>query len=650
MASLKQKSRSRKQTRDNKEKSKRELFVREKMWVSYLLSNFFKDRGRIPENIGNNILVTNNMYISSVYLSSIIQINTLSNDTPVTLVGELNNAIRVHGIPAILDVTFRNSKFDVQLKDSGLNSRIRMWENTLEAEDSKYYSTETQKARAIALLYTVNEAKKGKQLYKTRIFVTIRAKTRTNLQKAEDVIIKYLDSISANYTKVIDVKENLRYMSAISNRMTTKSKDIVPVITSETVLSQMFVSSSYNDNEGLFLAMDKKTNTPFKLNIKDITVARNIMLVAPSGVGKTVIALNICESSVEDDMCVCIMDIKGNEFTNFTESHNGVTVSLRATSDSYINTFKMHKDEVKGKNPTMYFNERVNFSKKQMIILVGFTGNEVDMAEEILDDFFDRLYIALGVVNSNPNTWNSTLVLDAYTVFDYLENYICGSSIINSNVGSHLYKSLKIYMSRKGTKNYLFRNELNYYDILDTKVLRFDFGILENNDASSIDPNIYALKLNYMSKLNGEYITRKYDEGKKVLKVLEEAQMVSDAIRRVYMEEYTLRRAQGQTTLLLGNSIEALVASPITKPIIENTKGILIGALLPTALETAIKEFDLEPFRQVLESVGSTEELENSFVFVNRMQSNPVLPILKLQLDKKKKYKLFTPSKSEGGN
>ena len=55
----------------HKEKVKKERFLRERMWFSTLLSKFFTDRGTIPDNIGNNVLVTNNVYITKNHITAL---------------------------------------------------------------------------------------------------------------------------------------------------------------------------------------------------------------------------------------------------------------------------------------------------------------------------------------------------------------------------------------------------------------------------------------------------------------------------------------------------------------------------------------------------------------------------------------------------
>ena len=150
-----------------------------------------------------------------------------------------------------------------------------------------------------------------------------------------------------------------------------------------------------------------------------------------------------------------------------------------------------------------------------------------------------------------------------------------------------------------------------------------------------------------MSKLNGDFITRKYSMGKHTVKVLEESQIVDDDILQMYVEEYTLRRSQNQHTFLLGNSVTALTNNEISKPLIENTTGLLIGDLTMESRETVIQQFDIPYLRDKILSIGSTKELQNAFLFVNKMQDRQLYPILKIVMDGNKKSKMHVPVKEE---
>lgn len=628
---------------ERKRNRKKEYFLREKMWISYLLSMMQKDRGKIPENIGNKMLISNNMYITKSYMSSMIQIISLSLQTPQTLISEILQELRDKKSSAILDVTIKNENFDVQLQESGLLSRIDMWEKSMDSD----IITDREKEMAARCLYTVDIAREGKRLMKSRIYLTIRHKVGSELTRAERLICNYLTGKGAVYRLITDVAVTLRYASLVSDYRDKTIKDVKTIVNSEQTLAQLLPnSSSWNDKKGHYLGVNILNNTQFLLDFEKITSARNLYILAPSGEGKTVLALNLVCSAVENKWAVCVQDIKGNEFTYFVQSTGGYIVSLRQMASGFINSFVMRKEDITDYNAETYFNARIAFSKKQMIILSGLIEEEhITDLEELLDEFLDSLYISLGVLPSNRNTWKATEALTPFNIYDSLVDYMTPAmQSKHSNIARRMLSAYRMYMSESGSKSYIFKTEFDYTAILRANTLMFDFGILEGQH-NNVDSVLFRLRFAYMQNLNAEFISYKYSKGIKVLKILEESQIAvnDNEIMRGYVEEYTLRRAQGQTTIMLGNSILALTSNPISKPLIENVKGLLIGKLSRDAREEVIKTFDLENRRDVLETIGEDEEHDNTFLFVNNMQSNSLTALLKIILDKDKKYKLITP-------
>ena len=632
----------------NKDKPKPEHFLWVKMWISYLLSMFLKDRGKIPDNIGDKILITNNMYITKQFMSTIIHIYEFGPYTPVTFMEVLNGTLRERGNEAILDLTMKNTKYEYNPKNSGLQSRISTWNNILESDTA----TRRNRERAARCLYTVEIAQSGKQLKNSRTFLTVRAKNVATLNAAEKIIFATLGKMGCTYLPAYaTIRNNLEYISLIGNR-TNDIKGVVPVMTSNVILSQVLPNcGSFNDKSGYYVGQNVLNGSPYFIDFSTITVARNMYVVAPSGVGKTVLALNMAQSAYENNAACCFMDIKGNEYTAFINATNGYIVSLRPNSIEYINSWIMHKEEVDAEHAEAYFKSRVQFSKQQMIILSGIRDREELLEfEELLDEFHESLYISIGAIPTNINSWKNTERLNPYVVFDKFESFLTPQKRAQYNLHKSVMGTLRMYMCATGSKSYVFKREFNYSNILDADTVSFDFGILGDAAITDIDEDLFRLKFLYMSKLNGDFTTRKYAEGRRTFKVLEESQVVSDDIMQMYVQEYTLRRSQNQDTLLLGNSVQALSGNPLSKPLIENTRGLFIGDLTLDARNIVIEQFGLQHLKDLIKVPGSSNRYKNCFVFVNNMQTKSLFPIIQVEVEqdeygKFKKYKINTPVK-----
>lgn len=632
----------------NEGKYKPERFMWVKMWISYLVSLTMKDRGKIPDNIGDRILISNNMYITKLYMSTIIHIYELGTSTPVTLMSVLNSMLRDRGNRAILDVTFKNSNYDYDPKNSGLQSRIRAWETNLESD----ITSKRMRERSARCLYTVRVAETGKQLKNTRMYLTIRAKDIQTLNNAEKIIYDALGSMGCTYMPAHGtIRNDLEYISLFGGR-NYDLKGTVPVMTSNVVLSQIVPNcGSYNDKKGYYVGQNVLNGSPYYIDFSSITVARNMYAVAPSGVGKTVLALNLAQSAYENGSACVFMDIKGNEYTNFIEATNGYTVSLRPMSTEYINSFIMHKEDTDQEHAEAYFKSRVAFSKQQIIILSGVRDREVLLElEELLDEFLDTLYITIGAIPTNMNSWSRTEELNPYEVFERFERYLTPQKMAQYNIHKTVIGTMRMYMSATGSKSYIFKREFDYAKILSSDTIAFDFGILGDTSSSDVDEDLFRLKFLYMSKLNGDFTTRKYAEGRRTFKVLEESQVVSDEIMKMYVQEYTLRRSQNQDTLLLGNSVQALQNNVLSKPLIENTRGLFIGELTTDARKTVIEQFGLQYLEDHIKVPGSSSRFKNCFVFINNMQNKHLYPIIQVEIEngpdgKPRKYKVNTPVK-----
>lgn len=624
---------------------KKEHFLRTKMWISFLVSLTTRDRGTIPNNIGNNILITNNMYITKNFLSSVIMLVELSIETPVTLLAEtIMDELRKENSTAVVDFIIRNKGKNIDLNDAGLKSRIRLWEKS---EDNPYLR-EADKKRAVRLLYTIDQVKEGQTLYDSRIFLTVRDKTGTELSAAESIIYKYLAKVGCIFRPInSNLSDYIDYISLISHKSNKRQKHYPAIVNSIKTLSQLLPNThSVGDDKGIYCGINMINNTPFKIDFSTITMARNIYVITGSGGGKTALVLNMCASALENGMNVCVMDIKGNEFNSVVDAVGGATISLRETSDEYINTFKMIKEETTQDKCELYFKDRVSFSKFQMMTLSGVIDEEKSMQlEGFLDEFLNYMYTSIGVRADNINTWSNTLNLNPYVVYDIMSKYL--NAAIKEKYRSiipNITTNLRMYFSRDGSKSYIFSREFQYKNLLNRRAIRFDFGILAG---SLYDATIFKLKFAYMSYINGEYVTGNFNKDIMTFKVLEESQAVSEDVIEAYSREYTLRRAQKQITMLLGNSVDALVRNPKAMPIIETTTALFIGKLNKSTADLVIKYFDIENKEGIIRYMSQSNKFLRHFLFINNMVDRAVTPIIKVQFDPNVKYKILTPKAIE---
>ena len=609
----------------SKRSGKKERFIRTRMWFSTILAALYQDRGTIPANIGNNLLIGNNVFITKNDLSGVILITEMSADTPVAFTSELIRSVKSKVPDVIVDFTFKNQRHYFDVAGNDMKSRARNWRATLDSP----ISNDAHKRRAARLLYTLDIAKSGEQLYKSQMYIIIRSKTGTQLNRGIEQATNYLSSIGATY-KVIksDMRNHLDLMLLMSDARKSQHKDITANVLSRQTLAEILPDTQgMNDESGSFMGIDRKLNSPYFINFRATAKAKNLVVCAPSGCGKTFLAQNWFMDMLACGYNMCIMDIKGTEFTGFTRAVGGTILSMRPSSTNYVNTWCLDKEEA-GEDFRVYYDERFNLSKEVMLILADLPDSMASQGEAFIEEFMQSLYLQMGVTGENVNSWTRTETLTPYTVFNQLERF-CSNDMRNKygEVVERILTRLRMYMSREGSNSHMFRTPFRYKDILDAKVLTFDFGLLEAG--TNTDPNMFKVRVLYMNLLNDQFVSYKYRHGEWTGKVLEESGVAADYLIRLYARDFMLRRAQNQVTMLLGNSVSALATNPNAKGILENTNVLVLGALNKSSREYLVNEFGLDKESEDLEQLCQNPDLENTFLLVNRMEKDATTALLK---------------------
>ena len=634
--------------KENKKKSKKERFITLRMWISTLISALYNDRGKIPANIGNNIMVTNNQYITKYSLNSMIIVKELSNEIPVGWVSDMLKVVKGQVPSIIIDFSFKNKRYFVDLKNSGLESRERQWEFTLNNE----YAGAEQKERASSLLYTARLAKKRVQLFKTRLFITIRATNGNDLDRGLLAVIGYLDSHGCSYKFIkSNMSDYLEYNLIMSDKTKQRTKDMPAILTSHQTQAELLPSTQgLNDDAGTFLGIDREMSGPYFINFRASSKAKNIYVVGLSGFGKTFMVLSWLLDFYAQGYNCCIMDIKGNEFTTITIACGGKILSMRASSTYYVNTFILDKTEIGDGMPRVYFDSRFNLCKEIITIICDLGEEHRASGESLIEEFLHALYENLGVLPDNPNTWYRTANLTPYSVYDFFVTYMSpGIKQKYSEIATKVCQRMKMYMSREGSQSHMFRDPYSYKELLESKMLTFDFGILESGTA--VDPVMFRLRVLFMTLINDEFVSYKKKHGEWTVKVLEESQIAEDYLLRIYSKEFTLRRSQNQVTILLGNSVAALVNNPISQPIIDNINIMAIGVVHRSSMEYLINEFGLDKYEDKLTAIHSNPDYENTFLLVNNMEKDATTAMLKVFVPKHvvngKVYKIVDTEEDE---
>ena len=616
--------------KQNKVRRKKERFITTRMWLSTLISKFFMDRGTIPPSIGNNLLVTNNVYTTKNHITAIIYVIEMSEITPVSWTSDLIQIVKDQTKGVTIDITMKGQKYFPDLTPASINSRERSWRATLDNE----YMPEIYVRRASRCLYSLDVARTGIPLYKMRTYILVRATNGRDLNHGIQLVQMYLSQIGAVYKRLqSNIEEHLAYLAMMSDKKPDHLKDVAPVIFSlQTLAESMPDIQGANDDKGVLMGFDNRSGFPYLIDFKATSNAKNIMIEALSGWGKTFMASYWLYPFYAEGFNLAIMDIKGTEFTAITQALGGVTLSMRNSSTKYINTYKWNPKEVFDGDYTTYAHERFRISKTKMLMIADLNEKEESQAESLLEEFLQYVYRSIGVIQENVNTWKRTEVLNPYVIFDKLELYISNEIKVKyGEVATKVLERLRIYMSRDGSKSHVFRDAYNYLDVLDNKCLTFDFGILESS--TNNDRVLFHLHVMDMVTINDEFVSHKKRQGQWTVKLLEESQIVDDWLTKVYTREMTLRRAQNQVTVLLGNSVAALAQNPLSKPMVENINILCLGSLNLSSRKFLLEEFGLAKEQiEILEDIQVNPMMVRRFLLVNRMEADSTTAILEARV------------------
>ena len=611
----------------HKERKKKERFIRCRMWFSTFMSIISNDRGTIPPNIGNNILITNNMYVTKNSLSAVITIAEFSNVTNLAWTSDLLQTVKDKQPNVTIDYTFKNKRAYYNMRDNGLQARISTWEATLKNPfaDAKHAE------RSARLLHAVDVIGEGVKTYHSYIYITVRAKTGTELSAAIDACCNYLDSMHAIY-KVIksDLENHLEYMSIISDKSSKAMKNVAYTLqTAETLAESLPITQGMNDVEGNFLGLNKRNFAPYYIDFMKSSNAKNMYIDATSGFGKTFMVITWLIDWFACNIGMLIMDIKGNEFTAFTRAVGGIVLSMRFDSPIYVNVFVWRKSSVKNNGYNAYTNKMLNLAKQMLMIMCNFQDVDTrDTAETFIESFLLSMYVSIGTTPENPNTWKSTEQLNPFVVYEYLERYT--SFEIRQKYGKVAQKvldRLRIFMTKTGSCSHMLRQPVVYEDILDTKVLTFDFGILSSSQ--HVDPVAFELKFFFMRLINDEFGAYRKEKGPWTAEILEESEIVSDNVMQMYTQAMTLGRAQNKINVMLGNSIAAIANNPVAAPILGNINIFVFGVLNKPSRNYVADTFDLsDDDLDDLEKIAKGNEYQHTFLLVNKMQKNATTALL----------------------
>ncbi|MBR1737505.1 MAG: hypothetical protein IJ736_10905, partial [Firmicutes bacterium] len=357
--------------------------------------------------------------------------------------------------------------------------------------------------------------------------------------------------------------------------------------------------------------------------------AKNFYVLGPSGEGKTFLVITWLIDMFADGYSISITDIKGNEFTAFTLACGGKVVSMRPGSTSYVNTFKISQDGVsQGEPPEHYFKENVKLSKMILTIITGIDDQRSIKVSALMEEFLDALYLQIGVSANNTNTWKRTEELSPFKVYEYFKRYISEDiKRVYADILDDVFMAFNTYLEPSGSGSELFSSEYVIEELINTRVITFDYGLLDKNRIA--DPVALELKQLFAKLITDSFVRSNKDKKLHTVRILEESQMTTKLQKRMYAEEISLRRSQNQINIMLGNSIAALKNDEDSAIILDNINIWVLGRLTRSNMKYLIEEYSLEDYEEQMEDINKNSNLDRTFLVINKLHRNTTSAMLK---------------------
>ena len=612
-----------------KERGKREKFIKARMWFSTFTSLLFPDRVKIPDNIGNNVFIGNNQLVTRNNLTSFILIKEFSTKTPIAFISKLTKFVKTRVEGVSVDCVMKNSKMNISLTDSGLNSRVASWYRTLDNEKAPLRT----KKRAARLIYSYDVAKSGEQFYRTIFVIQIRAKDGLKLKAAVSDATTFLASYEIQH-RVVKSKLNILLQSIllVASRSVLRKKDVMYTIQSPLTMAELLpATQGHADTKGAFLGINRYNRYPYYWDFKSSAAGKNIAIYSPSGTGKTYLA----QAWMLDFFAMLdnnsIMDLKGNEYSAFIKACGGLVIPMRPDTRRFINTFILDKERGKD-DPVVYYADRFKLSVNLMKIIIDGSSAQESQIDTMLSKFLSNVYMGRGVTASNVNTWEESKGIHPLILAEAFRNF--ASTSVKEAYGDLVgitQSRFNQFFDKTGSHSYMFMDEYNFDDIYEAKNIQYDFGLLET--AGVKDPVGFRVRTLFMEVINNEYSRYKKKCGEWMVQYMEEAQLtesVNGELMSMYAKEFSIRRSQNRVNVLLCNSVTAIKDNPKARPIIDNTNILVIGPVNDSSRNYLMKEYSLEKYEDTLKKLVDDPGYENTFFIVNRMKADTPPALIKI--------------------
>lgn len=264
------------------------------------------------------------------------------------------------------------------------------------------------------------------------------------------------------------------------------------VLTAGAASTYMFTTFQVNDKEGLYIADDRRLNSPVLLDVFDKDRVNNphIFINGETGAGKTVTVMEIALRARVKNMPVFILvPEKQDEFRRLVNAIGGQFVSIGSGSPQKINIMEIFKkdersikkmesiDGVRSDLNTSYLGEKISTLLEFVQIFIPDLSIE---EKQLLNEAIIETYESFGITRENDSLW-ADAAHTTYKEMPILSDLI--TQLEKSNETRRLARSLKLLTTGAGEH---FNGKTNVNVNNDFFVIG-----LENNTKEMLGLSIY---------------------------------------------------------------------------------------------------------------------------------------------------------------
>lgn len=590
------------------------MFLATKMWIDTLINKYASVAESIPKDIGNQVLIQSNLMMTKKGISMYLLIEEWSEETDYSFTSACIDFVKSQVPNVEVNFIYKCFPKQINLKSPEVEANIELWERVLnqDMKDQKEFMIK----RAARCMATVDVIKSGARLMDVQTVIEVRGMNYKDTYRAYKVLRTYLQAQDIEFIKLdTDLKRFVPYIKLVNDTKQKVQNEVPKALFSTNTLSKILPTvQGINNDNGVYLGQDILNYSPYYIDFSGDR-AKNMYILGESGSGKTFATLYLLTMAALKDFNISVSDIKGDEFTGLIQSIGGKIISLKVVDDTFVNIWRLDKD--KASEPD-YFKRMQLYNEHLLQYVIGPSESEEVACNSFIAEFMRILYLRLGVTE-NPNTWGRTQDLHPHQFYDYLVDFI--SDDIRKKYKELVTKAeqgFREFMSPKGSMAYIFNRELDYSEIIKSKFISFDFGLLAT--ATSVN-NVTAknIKNLFHNIINDDFIVykNKYYPDTKTIIVEEESQLVSKEILKQYAFNFTIRRAQKCINILLGNSMRALLEVEEAKAIFDNINIMMIGRISADNKQMVKRYFDLDDKAiNCLQAISNNKRTDTSYFYI----------------------------------